>query len=59
MVGGSRVNDPVEEEDIRHVSSLPDSASAVVGVKASFNNLAYSSAESTIASFEVLLAEAT
>ena len=34
----------LEEEDIRHVSGLPDSASAVVGVEAGFNNLAYSSA---------------
>ena len=36
----------LEEEDIRHVSSLPNSVSAVVGVEANFNNLAYSSAES-------------
>ena len=44
MVDGSRVNDPVEEKDIRHVSGLPDSASVVVEVEAGFNNLAYSSA---------------
>ena len=34
----------LEEEDIRNVSGLPDSASAVVGVEAGFDNLAYSSA---------------
>ena len=39
-----------EEEDIRHVSN---SASAVVGVEAGFNNLAYSSAESTTNSSNV------
>ena len=49
----------LEEEDIRHVLDLPDSATAVVGVEASFNNLAYSSAESTIDCFMVLLANAT
>ena len=38
----------LEEEYIRHVSGLPNSASAVVGVEAGFNNLAYSSVESTI-----------
>ena len=32
----------LEEEFIRHVSGLPNSASAVVGVEAGFNNLAYS-----------------
>ena len=37
----------LEEEDIRHVSGLLDSASVVVGVEEGFNNLAYSSAEST------------
>ena len=37
----------LEEEDIRHVSSLPGSASAVVGVEVNFNNLAFSYAEST------------
>ena len=31
----------LEEEDIRHVSGLPNSASEVVGVEAGFNNLAY------------------
>ena len=48
----------LEEEDIRHVSGLPDSASAVVGVEAGFNNLVYSSAESTTDCSKVLLAEA-
>ena len=48
----------LEEEDIRHVSGLPDSASAVVAIEASFNNLAYSSKESTIDCFKVLFAEA-
>ena len=49
----------LEEEDIRHVSGLPDSASAVVGVEASFNNMAYSSAERTTDCSKVLLADAT
>ena len=49
----------LEEEDIRHVSGLPDSTSAVVGVEARFNNLAYSSAESTTDYSKVLLADAT
>ena len=49
----------LEEEDIRHVSSLPDLASAVVGVEASLNNLTYSFAESTIDCSKVLLADAT
>ena len=48
----------LEEEDIRHVSSLSDSASVVVGVEASFNNLANSFAESTIDCSKVLLANA-
>ena len=48
----------LEEEDIWHVSGLPDSTSVVVGVEADFNNLAYSSAESTIDCFEVLLVNA-
>ena len=47
----------LEEEDIRHVSGLLDSASAVVGVEADFNNLA--SVESTTDCFEVLLVDAT
>ena len=58
MVGGSRVNDPVGGR-IRHVSGLPDSANVVVGVEASFNNLAYSYAESTTDCYKVLLANAT
>ena len=49
----------LEEEDIRHVSGLTDSASAVVGVEAGFNNMAYSSAESTTDCSKVLLADAT
>ena len=49
----------LEEEDIRDVSSLPNSASAVVGVEACFNNLAYSSVESTTDCSKVLLANAT
>ena len=49
----------LEEEGIRQVSGLPDSASAVVGVEADFNNLAYSFAESTTNCFKVLLADAT
>ena len=49
----------LEEEDIRHVSGLPDSASAMVGVEADFNNLANSSIESTTDGSKVLLAEAT
>ena len=48
----------LEEEDIKHLSGLLDSASAVVGVEVDFNNLAYSSVESTIDSSEVLLADA-
>ena len=49
----------LEEEDIKHVSGLPDSASANVGVEACLNNLASSSAESTTECSEVLLADAT
>ena len=49
----------LEEEHIRHVLGLPDLASAVVGVEVGFNNLAYSSGESTIESSKVLLADAT
>ena len=49
----------LEEKDIRHVSGLPDSASAVVGVEAGFNSLAYSSAESITDYSKVLLADAT
>ena len=49
----------LEEEDIRHVSGLPHSASAVVGVEAGFNNMAYSSAESTTNRSKVLLANTT
>ena len=49
----------LEEEDIRHVSGLPDVASAMVGVEASFNNLAYSCAESTTDCSKVLLAYTT
>ena len=49
----------LEDEDIRHVSGLPDSASVVVGVEAGFNNLAYSSTESTTDCSKVLLADAT
>ena len=49
----------LEKEDIRHASSLPDLASAVVGVEAGFNNLAYSSVESTTDCSKVLLADAT
>ena len=49
----------LEEEVIRHVSGLPDSASAVVGVEAGFNNLAYSSAESTTDCSKILLADTT
>ena len=49
----------LKSEDIRHVSGLPDSASAVVGVEVDFNNLAYSSVETTIDCYEVLLANAT
>ena len=49
----------LEEEDIRHVSGLPDSTSVVVGVEAGFNNLAYSSEESITHYSKVLLAYAT
>ena len=49
----------LEEEDIRHVSGLLDSASVVLGVEAGFNNLAYSSVESTTHYSKVLLAYAT
>ena len=49
----------LEEEDIRYVLGLPNSASAAVGVEADFNNLAYSSVESTIDCSEVLIAGAT
>ena len=49
----------LEEEDIRHVSGLPDSTSAVLGVEVGFNNLAYSFAESVIDCSKVLLADAT
>ena len=49
----------LEEEDIRHGSGLPDSASAVVGVETGFNNLAYSSAKSITDCSKVLLADAT
>ena len=49
----------LEEDDTRHVSGLPDSTSAMVGVEAKFNNLAYSSAESTTDCSEVLLVDAT
>ena len=48
----------LEEEDIRHVSSLPNLESVVVGVEASFNNLAYSYVESTTDYSKVLLADA-
>ena len=41
------------------MSGLPDSASAVVGVEAGLNNLAYSSVESTTDCSKVLLADAT
>ena len=49
----------LEEENIRHVSGLPNLASAVVGLETDFNNLAYSFAESTTDCSEVLLADAT
>ena len=49
----------LEEEDIRHVSGLPDSTSVVVGVEAGYNNLAYSFVESTTDYSKVLLAHAT
>ena len=49
----------LEEEDIRHVLGLHDLASVVVGIDADFNNLAYSSAKSTIDYSEVLLADTT
>ena len=49
----------LEEEDIRHVSGLPNSASSVVGLEVGFNNLAYSSAESTTDCSKVLLDDAT
>ena len=49
----------LEEEDIRHVSGLPESASKVGGVEVGFNNLAYSSAESITDYSKVLLADAT
>ena len=49
----------LEEEDIRHVSGLPNSTSAVVGAEANFNNLAYSYAEGTNDCSKVLLIEAT
>ena len=49
----------LEEEDIRHVSGLPDLASAVVGVETGFNNLEYSSTESITDCSKVLLADAT
>ena len=49
----------LEEENIRDVSGLPDSASVVVGIEANFNNLTYSSVESTIDCSKVLLADAT
>ena len=49
----------LEEEDIRHVSGLPDLASAAVGVEVGFNNLAYSSTKSTIDCSKVLLVDAT
>ena len=49
----------LEEEDIRHVLGLLDSASAVVGVEAGFNNLAYSSAKSITDCSKVLLVDAT
>ena len=47
----------LEEGDIRHVSGLPNSASAMVGVEAGFNNLAYSSSESTTECSKVLLVD--
>ena len=49
----------LEKGDIRHVSGLPNSASAMVGVEAGFNNLAYSSSESTTDCSKVLLADVT
>ena len=49
----------LEEEDIRHVSSLLDSTSVVVGVEAGYNNLAYSFAESTTDYSKVLPAHVT
>ena len=49
----------LEEEEIRHVSGLPDSETAVVRVEAGFNNLAYSSVESTTDYSKVLLADTT
>ena len=50
---------PLEEEDIRHVSGLPDSTSVLVGVGVGYNNLAYSFVESTTDYSKVLLAHAT
>ena len=49
----------LEEDGIRHVLGLHDSASAVMGVEANFNNLAYSSVESTTDCFEILLVDTT
>ena len=48
----------LEEEDIRHVSGLPDSISAMVGVEVGFNNLTYSFAESTTDCSKTLLTDA-
>ena len=59
MVGGPRVNDLVGGKGNKACVGLPDSASAVVGVEAGFNNFAYSSVESTNDCFKVLLADAT
>ena len=47
-----------EEDDIRHVSSLPNSVCAMVGVEAGFHNLIYSSTERTTNCSKVLLADA-
>ena len=49
----------LEEDEIRHVSSLPNSTSAVVGAEAEFNNLAYSYVEGTTNCSKILLVKAT
>ena len=59
MVGGSRFNDPFGGRGHKACVEFTYLASTMVGVEAYFNNLAYSSAETTIDCSKVLLAEAT
>ena len=59
MVSGSKVNDPFGGIGHKACVGLLDSTSAMVGLEASFNNMAYSPVESTTDCSKVLLADAT